>query len=57
MECGRRFLTDCLDGDTYSKTHREGQSLDRCRTQVGMVADMEPRFDEMEMTVEKHKRE
>ncbi len=36
-----RFLTDYLNGDTYFKTHYEGQNLDRARTQFKLVADME----------------
>ncbi|MEG1442405.1 MAG: aminoglycoside phosphotransferase family protein, partial [Oscillospiraceae bacterium] len=27
LECGMRFLTDYLEGDTYFKTHRDGQNL------------------------------
>ncbi len=41
LECGMRFLTDYLQGDTYFKIHREGHNLDRCRTQFKMVSDME----------------
>ena len=33
-ECGMRFLTDYLEGDTYFKTSRENHNLDRCRTPV-----------------------
>ena len=33
FECGMRFLTDHLQGDTYFKIHRENHNLDRCRTQ------------------------
>lgn len=46
-ECGMRFLTDYLDGDTYFKTEREGQNLDRCRTQLKLVAEMEEQWDSM----------
>ena len=41
LECGMRFLTDYLEGDTYFKIHGEGHNLDRCSTQFGLVADME----------------
>ena len=51
IECGMRFLTDYLSGDTYFRTHREGQNLDRCRTQLKLVADMEKIFDEMNALV------
>ena len=44
FECGMRFLTDYLEGDHYFKIHREGQNLDRCRTQFKLVADMEQKW-------------
>ncbi len=40
-ECGMRFLTDYLQGDTYFKIHRKDHNLDRCRTQFKLVEDME----------------
>lgn len=52
-ECGMRFLTDYLQGDTYFKVHREGQNLDRCRTQMKLVADMEANWEQMGRIVEK----
>lgn len=52
MECGVRFLTDYLDGDHYFAVHREGQNLDRARTQFKLVADMEKKWDEMRKIVE-----
>ena len=52
MECGVRFLTDYLDGDHYFAVHREGQNLDRARTQFKLVADMEKKWDEMRRTVD-----
>ena len=53
-ECGIRFLTDYLEGDTYFKTHREGQNLDRARTQFKLVADMESKMDEMNAIIAKY---
>lgn len=53
-ECGIRFLTDYLEGDTYFKTHREGQNLDRTRTQFKLVADMEQKWEEMRRIVAKY---
>lgn len=50
-ECGMRFLTDYLQGDTYFKIHREGHNLDRCRTQMKLVADMEEKWEQMEEIV------
>ena len=47
LECGVRFLTDYLEGDTYFGTHYEGQNLDRCRTQFKLVKDMEDKWTEM----------
>ena len=53
LECGIRFLTDYLVGDTYFRIHREGQNLDRCRTQFKLVADMEAHWDEMNAIIAK----
>ena len=47
LECGVRFLTDYLDGDHYFTCYRNGQNMDRCRTQFKMVADMERKWEEM----------
>lgn len=40
-EGGIRFLTDFLQGDTYYRTHREAQNLDRCRTQFALLRSLE----------------
>ncbi len=50
-ECGMRFLTDYLLGDTYFCIHRPAQNLDRCRTQFTLVADMEEKNGKMERIV------
>jgi len=47
FECGVRFLTDFLQGDTYFHTSRENHNLDRARTQFALVADMEKKWEEM----------
>lgn len=47
LECGMRFLTDYLQGDTYFKTARKKHNLDRCRTQFALVADMEKKWEKM----------
>ena len=39
-ECGVRFLTDYLNGDTYFKTRRLEQNLDRTRNQFKLVEDI-----------------
>ncbi|MEG2350677.1 MAG: aminoglycoside phosphotransferase family protein [Hungatella sp.] len=54
LECGMRFLTDHLQGDTYFKIHRENHNLDRARTQFGLVADMEKKWSKMEAIVNKY---
>lgn len=54
FECGMRFLTDHLQGDTYFKIHRENHNLDRCRTQFKLVADMEKKWAMMEDIVRKN---
>lgn len=54
FECGMRFLTDYLQGDTYFKIHRENHNLDRCRTQFKLVSDMEKKWDIMNTIVKKY---
>ena len=54
LECGMRFLTDHLDGDVYFKIHREGHNLDRCRTQLKLVEDMEKKAVQMEEIVRRY---
>ena len=53
-ECGMRFLADYLEGDVYFRTHREGQNLDRARTQFKLIEDMEKLLPEMEKIVKKY---
>ena len=54
FECGMRFLTDHLQGDTYYKIHRQDHNLDRCRTQFKLVSDMEKQFDVMTDIIEQY---
>ena len=54
FECGMRFLTDYLEGDTYFRTSRPGHNLDRARTQFKLVSDMEARLPEMREIVKKY---
>jgi hypothetical protein len=54
IECGMRFLTDHLNGDVYFKIHRPGHNLDRSRTQLKMVADMEAKAERMAEIVKKY---
>jgi len=46
-ECGMRFLTDYLEGDTYFATKYAGHNLVRCRTQFKLASEMEAQIDEM----------
>lgn len=55
FENGIRFLTDYLEGDHYFKIHRDGQNLDRCRTQLKLVSDMEEKIQQMQQIVNKYK--
>lgn len=55
FECGVRFLTDYLNGDTYFKIHRPEHNLDRCRTQFKLVYDMETKMDKMMEIVNKYR--
>ncbi|OQC14928.1 MAG: N-acetylhexosamine 1-kinase [Firmicutes bacterium ADurb.Bin080] len=50
-ECGMRFLTDHLNGDVYFRIHRENHNLDRARTQMKMVTEMEGQFERMKEIV------
>ena len=56
LECGVRFLTDYLDGDHYFAIHREGQNLDRARTQFKLVADMETKWEQMQSIVQEERK-
>lgn len=53
LECGLRFLTDYLEGDSYFAVSRPGHNLDRARTQFKLVADMESKWDEMNNIIER----
>ena len=46
-ECGMRFLTDYLSGDTYFKIDYPTHNLDRARTQFKLVWDMEQKWEKM----------
>ena len=47
LENGVRFLTDYLDGDVYYHISRPEQNLDRARTQIRLVEDMERKWERM----------
>ena len=54
LECGLRFLTDYLDGDHYFHISHPQQNLDRARTQMKLVKDMEEQFGAMAAVVAKY---
>jgi len=47
-ELAARFLKDYLDGDVYFAVHRPRHNLDRTRTQLKLVYDMEQKWDDMQ---------
>lgn len=55
FETGIRFLTDHLEGDHYYHIHREGHNLDRCRTQLTLVKDMQEKLPQMNAIIQKYK--
>ncbi|MCI7289372.1 MAG: aminoglycoside phosphotransferase family protein [Blautia sp.] len=55
FENGIRFLTDHLEGDHYFHIHREGHNLDRCRTQLTLVKDMQEKLPQMNAIIQKYK--
>lgn len=54
LECGIRFLTDYLQGDTYFKTEYPEHNLVRARTQFKLVEEMEQQFEKMQEIVAKY---
>ena len=46
-ESALRFLTDYLQGDVYFGIHRPEHNLDRTRTQIALVKDIERQEDEL----------
>ena len=50
-ECGIRFLTDYLNGDTYFKVHREHHNLDRARNQFKLVREIMEKMDELKQII------
>lgn len=52
LECGMRFLTDYLMGDTYFKTAYPTHNLVRCRTQLRLAREMEQALPQLHRIVE-----
>lgn len=46
-ECGIRFLTDYLNGDTYFKIHHEHHNIERARNQFKLVSDISKKEDRL----------
>ncbi len=55
LECGVRFLTDYLNGDTYFRVSKENHNLIRCRTQFKLVQRMNENKKVLHEIVQKHK--
>lgn len=53
FECGIRFLTDYLQGDSYFRTTRKGHNLDRARTQLALLDSIDAQTSELEAIVER----
>ncbi|MBQ3115882.1 MAG: aminoglycoside phosphotransferase family protein [Clostridia bacterium] len=53
-ECGMRFLTDYLEGDTYFRIKHQKHNIDRTRMQFKLVTDMEKVLPEMEKIVNEY---
>lgn len=51
FECGLRFLTDYLEGDTYFRIHRENHNLDRARNQFKLCKELAEREDELKSII------
>ena len=47
FECGMRFLTDYLNGDTYFRIHYADHNRDRARNQFKLSRDIDSKLDDM----------
>ncbi len=54
LECGLRFLTDYLNGDTYFRIKHPTHNLDRARNQMKLVRDMEEKMSRMNEIIESY---
>lgn len=48
LECGMRFLTDYINGDTYFKVDYPEHNLVRAKNQLKLVRDMDKKMDTMQ---------
>ncbi|MDE6408492.1 MAG: aminoglycoside phosphotransferase family protein [Anaeroplasmataceae bacterium] len=53
MECGMRFLTDYLSGDTYFAIKYSDHNLIRTRTQLKLAKEVEESVEELQTIVQK----
>ena len=53
VEDGIRFLMDHINGDTYYNIYYPGQNLDRARTQLKLVEDMETKLPQIRQILQK----
>ena len=54
IECGSRFLTDYLNGDTYFKTKYPEHNLVRARCQLALAEDMIANYEKMQEITRKY---
>lgn len=54
IEQALRFLKDYIDGDTYYTIQYEEQNLDRTRTQIKLIQEMDENWDDMIKIVNKY---
>lgn len=54
FECGMRFLTDYLNGDTYFRIAYPEHNLDRCRNQFKLVEDIENNTEKLKEITAKY---
>jgi hypothetical protein len=47
-----RFLTDYLNGDVYYHIDRPNHNLDRARTQIALIRDMDRQWREIEKSMQ-----
>ena len=52
-EDGIRFLMDHINGDTYYQISYPGQNLDRCRTQLKLLEDMENKLPQIKQILQR----
>jgi len=55
LEQAIRFLGDYLNGDVYYKIHYPNHNLDRARTQIKMIAEMERQEEAMNTIVNRYR--